>query len=129
MRNGKYELVIAPEGYPGKRYRGRYAYEHHVVFWKTHGRMPEPGMVVHHKNDQKRQNDPGNLEEMTRAGHSSHHSSQRPTAWTTLICAWCAEVFQRRNRHHKPWQERNYCCRSHQVRDQQKRIRLSLQGG
>lgn len=35
VKNGPYELVIAPEEYPGKKYRGRYAYEHRVNYWRA----------------------------------------------------------------------------------------------
>lgn len=31
MKNGDYILVIAPDWYRGKRYRGKYCYEHHLV--------------------------------------------------------------------------------------------------
>jgi len=74
MKNGKYILIVAPEGYPGKRYRGRYAYEHIVQFWRREGRMPADGCVVHHKNDDKHDNSFGNLAEITVARHSSEHS-------------------------------------------------------
>ncbi len=123
MRNGKYELVIPPVDYPGKRYRGRYAYEHHVVFWKTNGRLRSDGCVVHHRNDQKRENTPENLEEKTWADHSRDHNLERGISYTLLNCDWCHEDFQRETRLHKPWQERNYCCRSHQVKGQQAAIR------
>ncbi len=37
-------------------------------------------------------------------------------------CAWCGKEFERQVRQIKKGQERFYCCRSHQVRDQQRRI-------
>src|SRR5579872_4769566 len=94
MKNGKYELVIAPEDYPGKKYRGRYAYEHHVVFWESNGRIPSPGCVIHHKNDSKRENDISNLEEKQRWEHSADHSRKGRTV-LVKVCGWCKEEFVR----------------------------------
>lgn len=122
MRNGKYELIIPPVDYPGKRYRGRYAYEHHVVFWKTHGRLRSKDCVIHHKNDQKRENIPSNLEEKTWSDHSRLHNSLKPIKYTTLVCGWCKNEFKRPSRLYKPDQDKNYCCRSHQVSAQQAKI-------
>jgi hypothetical protein len=78
MKNGPYTLVVVPEEYPGKRYRGRYAYEHVVNFWKKEGRMPLSGCVVHHRDENKRNNAPGNLEEKTGGEHAAEHNRQRP---------------------------------------------------
>ncbi len=93
MKNGPYELIVPPADYPGMRYRGKYAYEHIVVFWQTHGRMPRDGYLVHHKNDQKRDNQPSNLEEKTVADHNEHHNSIDPAA---LVCWWCRSVYELR---------------------------------
>lgn len=72
MKNGEYELVVAPKGYPGKRYRGRYAYEHHVEAWRKTGKNPT-GKVVHHKNGSKRDNSHRNIEMTTEKEHKTHH--------------------------------------------------------
>lgn len=77
MRNGPYELVIAPSDYPGMRYRGRYCYEHTLVYWRTHGVLPGPGDVIHHKDTDRRNNVPDNLEMKTRSEHTSEHNAER----------------------------------------------------
>ena len=74
MRNGPYIMVKAPKGYPGKRYRGRYAYEHHVVYWKKHGVVPKKGQLVHHKDENTRNNRPDNLKLMTTTKHKQLHA-------------------------------------------------------
>lgn len=61
MRNGPYEMVVAPAGYPGKKYRGRYVYEHQLVWWKKTGKLVPLGFVLHHKNEHKRHNVFSNL--------------------------------------------------------------------
>lgn len=78
MKNGKYLLVKCPEGYPGKWYRGKYAYAHIVEFWRREGRLPMPGYVVHHKNENPHDNSWDNLEEMLRATHTAQHQQERP---------------------------------------------------
>lgn len=76
MKNGLYNLIVPPNDFPGKRYRTRYAYEHIVEFWKKEGRMPLAGHVVHHDDDNKRNNAWGNLIEITRQEHSAEHSKR-----------------------------------------------------
>ena len=41
MINGDYILVVAPPDYPGVKYRGRYCYEHRLVWWKEHNFLPK----------------------------------------------------------------------------------------
>jgi hypothetical protein len=89
MRNGPYELMLAPDGYPGKRYRGKYAYEHHIVWWMNTGTLPAPDELIHHKNENKRDNVFGNLELKTRAKHSAEHSAERAPPRKTFNCGWC----------------------------------------
>jgi len=78
MRNGPYELVVAPPDYPGMHYRGRYCYEHHLVYWRAHGVVPEPGQVIHHIDGDKRHNVATNLELMEAGEHSTEHLLSRP---------------------------------------------------
>ena len=40
MKNGDYILVKAPTNYPGKKYRNKYCYEHHLVYWQHYGIIP-----------------------------------------------------------------------------------------
>lgn len=89
MRNGPYELIVAPEKYPGKRYCGRYAYEHVVVFWKNKGFVPSQGYEIHHLNGDHRDNRIENLQLLTSKEHRSIHRlkpAHRP-------CELCKEVF------------------------------------
>jgi hypothetical protein len=92
MKNGPYELVVAPNKYPGKRYRDRYAYEHHVVYWQYHGVVPGPNQVIHHKNGEHRDNRIRNLELTTRQNHSARHATYAETV--QLKCARCGRKFE-----------------------------------
>lgn len=123
MKNGPYELVIAPANYPGKKYRGRYVYEHHLVWWRHTGELVTNEFLIHHKNEQKRDNSFSNLEKKTRAAHTSEHHI--PAKKLLINCTWCNSSFEILERHHRfkvknLGQTRFYCCRSHQVQYQQK---------
>lgn len=116
MRNGPYTLATAPDGYPGRRYRGKYAYEHHIAYWTQYRKVPSGTEVVHHKNHDKRDNRPDNLELMSKSEHARHHC--KATTWLTLMCAHCGVSFKRRKGRGSG--KRDFCCRSHQVSTQQR---------
>lgn len=77
MKNGPYELVAAPTEYPGFKYRGKYCYEHHLVWWRTTGEIIENPYCIHHKNEDKRDNSFSNLEKLTKSDHTSLHGFER----------------------------------------------------
>lgn len=96
MRNGPYELVVAPPDYPGKRYRDRYCYEHHLIWWQETGELLEPGEVLHHINGEKRDNRFENLEKMSNVEHSREHTLSRGRVMVDIRCPMCHTVFTRR---------------------------------
>lgn len=116
MRNGPYNLVVAPNDYPGKLYRGRYAYEHHVVYWRANGELPGPGFVIHHINKDKRDNRPINLELTSAAEHGKHHAKRVDPV--VVPCAQCGITIHMLPRDYrfktKIGQRRFFCCRAHQ---------------
>jgi len=91
MKNGKYELIIAPNNYPGKKYRGRYAYEHIVVFWKKNGFVPAAGMEIHHKNMNHRDNRISNLQLVTSDEHRKLHGSMKKVPLHKYTCDQCGK--------------------------------------
>jgi HNH endonuclease len=92
MRNGPYELVAAPADFPGKRYRDRYCYEHTLVWWLNTGRLPLPGHVIHHDNENKRDNRFENLKEKTNQAHTAEHTRERHPL-ITVPCGNCGSGF------------------------------------
>lgn len=86
MKNGPYELVMCPINYPGTKYRNKYVYEHHLVYWKHTGNLVPKTHVIHHKNGNKRDNRIENLELMKWNIHSSHHN---PVKETNIKCKYC----------------------------------------
>ena len=91
MKNGLYEFVVAPEGYPGKRYRGKYVYEHQLVWWQNTGQVVPEGFLVHHKNEDKRDNRFGNLELLSRGAHTKEHN--KPAEMGKVQCRSCGRSF------------------------------------
>jgi len=91
MKNGPYELVVAPKTYPGKKYRGKYAYEHHIVYWRNFNVVPVKGKVVHHKNGKKRDNRISNLELISEQEHRIHHI--KPAKTIEIECWGCEKKF------------------------------------
>lgn len=106
VKNGSYTLVVAPDEYPGKRYRGKYCYEHHLVYWQNTGVVPKNGEVVHHINEDKRDNKFENLELKTEGRHNGDHGHARKReVW--LKCPTCnKDVLARR-----PSKVQQFCSR------------------
>lgn len=98
MKNGPYELVIAPGDYPGRRYRGRYCYEHHLVWWRYTGETIEPGNLIHHINGDRRDNRFENLEKRSWADHTREHTLARGKTMVRFRCPTCGDILIREKR-------------------------------
>ena len=113
MKNGPYILVKAPEDYPGKKYRGRYVYEHTLVWWQHTGQLVPAGWLVHHKDEDKHNNEFSNLELKSTGKHTADHHVVVPIQ---LNCAFCTKAITRKPCEHrfrlKNGQTDFYCNRS-----------------
>lgn len=96
MKNGPYELVVAPNDFPGERYRGKYCYEHHLVFWMNTGHICEDGECIHHRNGHRRDNRFENLQLMRIDFHSALHA--RPLTMMKIVCAFCGRESEKEAR-------------------------------
>lgn len=128
MKNGPYEMVVAPSDYPGKRYRGRYVYEHHLVWWQHTRQVVPEGFVIHHKDENKRNNEFSNFELKTAGDHSGEHSRERRQESVIVKCGWCGETFEVLGRDYPSRMTQSksgelYCSTSHQVKAQWKQRR------
>lgn len=111
MKNGEYILVTAPDSYPGKKYRDRYCYEHHLVYWQHYGVVPKEDEVIHHIDENKHHNVIENLELLLRSEHSTNHTLSRKRKYVLLKCPICRTVFERlHNRTHLAKKTRATCC-------------------
>ncbi len=122
MRNGPYELVVAPTDYPGKKYREKYVYEHHLVWWQKTGQLVPDGFLLHHKNRNKRDNRYRNLELQKVGAHTAEHNRERRQPDVIVPCGWCSSdvTVEARNYRFKTGRGQKvfFCCRSHQVHHQ-----------
>ena len=98
MKNGDYILVKAPEEYPVKKYRGRYCYEHYLVYWENTGELPKDGEIIHHINHDKHDNRFENLKLENEKEHVSKHTRARGIKMIEFICPSCGKVFSRQKR-------------------------------
>lgn len=89
-----YRVVVAPQWYRGTRFGNglRYAYEHHVVAEKMLGRPLNHNEVVHHRDEDRRNNRRSNLKVQTRSAHARHHAPN-PSPKVKLICSECKKGF------------------------------------
>lgn len=102
MKNGPYELIVAPKNYPGMKYRGRYAYEHIVVWWEKHGKIPDSGFEIHHKNGNHRDNRIENLDILTSKQHRVAHGLIRTEkCLVDAICGLCGISFKRKGNQYR----------------------------
>lgn len=132
MKNGPYILVLAPDDFPGKKYREKYIYEHTLIWWKITKIIPPNGYQIHHKNNDKRDNRFENLEMISKYSHSEIHGKRKEKGITLLICNWCKNPFSLETRNYKCKKKSGqlyfHCSRSCQVHTQQKILHRSSDG-
>lgn len=90
QRRGKLKGNANPAWKGGRRQRGDGYWmvnteegerlEHRVVMEKKIGRRLAPGEIVHHRDGDKGNNDPTNLEVMSQADHARHHAPEMHAA-------------------------------------------------
>lgn len=85
--------------------------EHRRIWYEKHGAIPE-GCVIHHKNENRKDNRLSNLECLTRIEHSRlHHlhgfgEGQGPKEYITVKCVVCKKKFKR-NKAREAWVTKN----------------------
>jgi predicted nucleic acid-binding Zn ribbon protein len=89
-KNG-YRLLVAPPDWPGRKWNKKYCFEHQYVVWKETGLLPAKGFCIHHKNRNKLDNRPENLERMTVKEHFELHNHRK---WKN--CPVCGKAFNAR---------------------------------
>lgn len=107
-----YVLVYLPQ-HPNAR--NGTIFLHRVVMENELGRPLQEGEIVHHRNGDKSDNHPENLELTTQSAHASLHAEERPKRGETLVelvCPFCDETFTRPTRNVSKGEERSFCSRS-----------------
>jgi hypothetical protein len=95
LKNGPYILIVAPPDWEGKKYRDRYCYEHHYVYWKNTEIYPDYDNNIHHKDGDKHNNDFSNLELIKRSEHASKHNKEYGRKYVLIECPNCLTQIER----------------------------------
>jgi HNH endonuclease len=87
---------VPPSPYRKRKRAGKTLYDHRLVMEAKLGRKLSSDEHVHHKNEQKKDNAPENLEVKTPKDHGRHHFAKHPIEKT---CAVCERVFEPQQPH------------------------------
>jgi hypothetical protein len=88
---------------------------HLIVAEMKLGRFVARDEVVHHRDENRLNNDPSNLEVKTRSKHTREHGVERGTRMVRLSCPSCQVLFERERRqtHLAKPGRRATCCSEH----------------
>lgn len=95
VKKGDYVYAVVPD-HPRATDKG-YVLEHRVVMENFLGRLLTEDEIVHHKDENKKNNSIENLEVMDKREHNRLHSTTG-RAITTLKCFHCGKIFEREKR-------------------------------
>ena len=93
VKKGDYMYAVCPD-HP-RRTKNNYVLLHRVVVENAIGRLLADNEVVHHKDHNRFNNSPDNLEVMTRSAHAKLHGAERHRSVTVLTCHFCGVEFER----------------------------------
>lgn len=91
ISKGDYNYALVSK-HPNATKNG-YVLEHRIVVENVLGRLLKPDEIVHHKDGNRKNNHPDNLEVMNRNSHSSIHGFLRGRKMVTLKCPFCNVIF------------------------------------
>ena len=96
VSKGEYNYVSVTPEHPNATKNG-YVLEHRIVMENILGRMLNAWEIVHHKDENKKNNEPDNLEVMQIEDHSRHHH-KTGRKFVLMRCPKCKAVFERERR-------------------------------
>lgn len=96
ISKGEYDYALVPE-HPKATKLG-YVFMHRVVMENHIGRLLKDNEVVHHKDENKKNNDISNLQLMTNEEHVRLHALKRGCNMVELRCPWCKKTFSKKER-------------------------------
>lgn len=109
VSKGQYNYAIVPE-HPFANKSG-YVLEHRIIMENELGYIIPPGYVVHHINENKKDNRIENLQLMTTKEHNTLHGLSQGKKYVTLKCPSCGAIFEREKRNsHLQKGSRYTCC-------------------
>lgn len=93
VSKGDYNYALVPE-HPFCTKNG-YVLEHRIVVENNLGRLLNRNEVVHHKNEDKKDNRYENLEVLTSSEHATKHGLEQGKAMVEFKCPNCLLIFVR----------------------------------
>ena len=113
-KGGGYRYCRTNPPHPRRNKKGLYPL-HRVLMENKLGRFLEPWEQVHHKDEDKKNDDPGNLEVLTAKAHARHHS--KTVSNISLVCPTCNKGFSLKPHSYRLRAKRNasgliFCSRS-----------------
>jgi len=106
VSKGEYNYAIVPK-HPKATENG-YVLEHRIIAEIYLGRLLLNTEIVHHLNENKKDNRAENLA-ITQKEHSKHHKTKGRT-YLKLKCPWCSVVFEKEKRNTHIKMKRKYQC-------------------
>lgn len=91
-KGGGYQYARTSPQHPRRNSKGLYPL-HRVIMENHLGRLLEHWEQVHHKNEDRFDNRPENLEVLSRAEHARHHAEERACP-VLLTCPICSKPFE-----------------------------------
>jgi len=111
VSKGDYYYAVVPE-HPN-RTKNNYVLAHRIVMENHLGRVLNANEIVHHINEDKKDNRVENLQLMTASEHASLHQNEKGKTMLELKCPNCKKVFYREKRQtHIVKKSRFTCCSS-----------------
>ena len=111
---GDYNYAVVP-GHPNA-IDYDYVLEHRVVMENSLGRLLTEEEIVHHIDENKKNNILSNLELMLKSEHSRMHMLKQGRKWVKLKCPECGELFDRELRNSFLQKGSEYTCCSPRCR-------------
>ena len=97
VSKGDYNYCVV-KNHPNATKRGSYVYHHRIVMENHLGRILNLDEIVHHKNENKKDNRIENLELMNLSEHSRLHGTTGQQM-VVLKCPECSKIFEKRRGH------------------------------
>ena len=117
VSKGDYYYAVVPE-HPN-RTKNNYVLYHRIVMENYLGRILNKYEIVHHIDENKKNNDINNLQILTKSMHTKLHMSVKGEKFCELKCPNCFEVFNRPKRQTHLVKKKNKCtCCSKECRSE-----------